>query len=72
MSGMKVIEELIALTLMGAIYLMAFAPILSTAVANYTGGGDVGTALGTVVGYLPIVVVAIIFIRIALGAFHNK
>lgn len=35
----KVIEELIAISLLGAIYIMAFAGILNDAITNYTGGG---------------------------------
>jgi len=52
--------------------ILAFAPILTDAVANYTGGGAVGTALGVVVGYLPVAVLAIVFVRIAMSAFASK
>ena len=67
----KVIAELIALSLLGMVYLTAFAPILTDAVTNYTGGGAIGAALATVVGYLPIVVIAIIFVQICMGAFKG-
>jgi len=68
----KLIEELIGISILGAIYVLAFAPILTDAVANYTGGGAVGTAMGVVVGYLPIAVLAILFVRIAMSAFQSK
>jgi hypothetical protein len=67
----KIIAELIALSLLGMVYLTAFAPILTEAVTNYTGGGTIGAALATVVGYLPIVVIAIIFVQICMGAFKG-
>lgn len=63
-SATKIVEELIGISILGAIYILAFAPIqhgrkcsdiyerrMTDAVANYTGGGAVGTALGVVVGY---------------------
>jgi hypothetical protein len=53
------------------VYLTAFAPILTEAVTNYTGGGTIGAALAVVVGYLPIVVIAIIFVQICMGAFKG-
>ena len=68
----KLIEDLIGISILGAIYIIAFAPILTDAVANYTGGGAVGTAMGVVVGYLPIAVLAILFVRIAMSAFQSK
>jgi len=71
-SIMKIIEELIAISILGAVYLLAFAPILTDAVTNYTGGGAIGTALGVVVGYLPLVVIVIIFVRVAMSAFSSK
>ena len=71
-SIMKIIEELIAISILGAVYLLAFAPILTDAVVNYTGGGAIGTALGVVVGYLPLVVIVIIFVRVAMSAFSSK
>lgn len=39
MATQKIIEELIVLSLLGMIYLAAFAPILNSTIANYTGGG---------------------------------
>jgi hypothetical protein len=71
-SATKIVEELIGISILGAIYILAFAPILTDAVANYTGGGTVGTALGVVVGYLPIAVLAIVFVRIAMTAFKSS
>jgi hypothetical protein len=67
-----VIKELIVLSIVGMIYLTAFAPILTDAVTNYTGGGTVGTALGTVVGMLPLAVIAIIFVGLAMKSFGGK
>ena len=71
-SATKIMEELIGISILGAIYVLAFAPILTDAVANYTGGGAVGAALGVVVGYLPVAVIAILFVRIAMSAFTQK
>jgi len=71
-SATKIIEELIGISILGAIYILAFAPILSDAVANYTGGGVVGGSLGVVVGYLPVAVLAIVFVRIAMTAFKSS
>ena len=72
MVGQKVIKELIEISILGMIYIVGFAPILTSAVANYTGGGAVGAALGTIVGYLPVAVLAIIFVGIAMKAFSGK
>ena len=72
MATQKIIAELIALSLLGMVYLTAFAPILTEAVTNYTGGGTIGTALATVVGYLPIVVIAILFVQVCMGAFKGS
>ena len=68
----SVIKELIVLSILGVIYLVGFAPMLTSAVANYTGGGAVGTALGTVVAMLPLAVIAILFVGVALQAFGGK
>jgi hypothetical protein len=72
MVGQKVIKELIEISILGMIYITGFAPILTTAVAAYTGGGAIGTALGTIVGYLPVAVLAIIFVGIAMKAFGGN
>lgn len=72
MASMKIVEELVALSLLGMVYLTAFAPILTEAVTNYVGGGTVGAALAVVVAYMPIVVIAVIFVRIAMGAFGGR
>jgi hypothetical protein len=71
-SATKIIEELIGISILGAIYILAFAPILTDAVANYTGASGIGAALGVVVGYLPVAVLAIVFVRIAMSAFTSK
>jgi hypothetical protein len=67
-----IVKELIVLSIVGMIYLVAFAPILTEAVTNYTGGGTIGASLGTVVGLLPVAVIAILFVGIALKAFGGK
>lgn len=67
-----IIKELIVLSIVGMIYLTAFAPILTTAVTNYTGGGTIGAALATVVGMLPLAVIAILFVTQALRAFGGR
>jgi len=72
MTGQKIIKELIEISILGMIYIVGFAPILTSAVTNYTGGGAIGTAFGTIVGYLPVAVLAIIFVGIAMGAFGRK
>lgn len=67
-----IVKELIVLSIVGMIYLTAFAPILTEAVTNYTGGGTIGAALGNVVGMLPVAVIAIIFVGLAMRAFGGK